>query len=412
MPGAAYFQNVMTLADARFEGKHVFVRVDFNVPIDKSGQVADDFRIKSSLPTINHILSHGGIPVLASHLGRPKGKPSAEFSLKPVADVLERLLGKKVSFAADCVGEDASRAARSLAPGEVLLLENLRFHAEEEANDPAFSRALASLGDLYVNDAFGTAHRAHASTVGVPRILKPALAGLLMEKEIKFLGRLLSGPDRPFIAILGGAKVSDKIEVIENLLRLVDGLLVGGGMANTFLKARGFDIGGSLFEEKSVCVAGQVMDTASSKGIPFVLPLDYVAASKIEAGAATVLLDRGTKVPKGFSIVDIGGKTISDFCGRISSAKTIFWNGPVGVFEIDDFSRGTAEVASAVAAASRQGAVSVIGGGDTASAVAKAGVASRITHISTGGGASLEFVGGIELPGIAALSRKSEIRKE
>jgi phosphoglycerate kinase len=406
MPGAAYFQNVMTLRDAGFEGRRVFVRVDFNVPVGKSGEVEDDFRIRSSLPTIEYLLSHGGVPVLASHLGRPKGRPSQEFTLRPVVSVLERLLGKKVRFAPDCVGEETSRMVRAVAPGEVLLLENLRFHAEEEANEPVFSRALASLADLYVNDAFGTSHRAHASTVGVPRILKPALAGLLMEKEIAFLGRLLSGPERPFIAILGGAKVSDKIEVIQNLLSRVDGLLIGGGMANTFLRARGFDIGSSLFEEKSVCIAGQIMDSAASTNVPFLLPADYVAASKIAAGAATVLLDRGTEVPRGFSLVDVGGKTIADFCDRISSAKTIFWNGPLGVFEIEDFSRGTREIARAVAAASGKGAVSVIGGGDTASAIDKAGVASEITHVSTGGGASLEFVGGIELPGIAALSKK------
>ena len=406
MPGTPYFRNVMTLQDATFGGKRVFVRVDFNVPIDNSGAVADDFRIRSSLPSLNYILSQGGVPVLASHLGRPKGKPAAEFSLKPVAEALERLLGSKVRFAPDCVGEETSRIARSLGAGDVLLLENLRFHAEEEANDPRFSRDLASLADLYVNDAFGTAHRAHASTVGVPGLLKPALAGLLMEKEIKFLGKLLAEPERPFLAILGGAKISDKIDVLKNLLSLVDGMLVGGGMANTFLKARGFEIGASLFEEKSVCVAGEIMDAASSKNIPLVIPLDFVAASKIAKGAATVLVDRGARLPKGFSIVDVGGKTIADFCGRIASARTVFWNGPLGVFEIEDFSRGTYEIAGAVAAASERGAVSVIGGGDTASAITKAGVASKITHVSTGGGASLEFVGGIELPGIAALSKK------
>jgi phosphoglycerate kinase len=329
-----------------------------------------------------------------------------EFSLEPVRSVLEGLVQTKVRLAPDCVGDDVDEMARTLPAGEVLLLENLRFHPEEEANDPAFARELASLADIYVNDAFGTAHRAHASTEGVARLVRPAVAGLLMEKEINFLGKLLAGPDRPLIAILGGAKVSDKIGVIKNLLGKVDGLLVGGGMANTFLKAEGLDVGASLVEEDSIRVAAEIISLAATSRVELVLPVDFVAASKIAAGADTVLADRTTPVPGGFAIVDIGPKTILKFCEKIGRARTIFWNGPVGVFEIEDFARGTLEVAGAVAAASSGGAVSVIGGGDTASAVAKAGVKDKMTHISTGGGASLEFVEGKELPGILALSKK------
>jgi phosphoglycerate kinase len=304
------------------------------------------------------------------------------------------------------VGDDVLKLARALPAGEVLLLENLRFHAEEEANDPTFARQLASLADVYVNDAFGTAHRAHASTEGVARLVRPAVAGLLMEKEIEFLGRLLAGPERPLIAILGGAKVSDKIGVIKNLMGMVDGLLVGGGMANTFLKAEGLDVGASLVEPASIGVAAEIISLAVSSRVDLVLPVDFVAASKIAVGADTVLMDKTSPVPKGFAIADVGPKTILRFCEKISTARTIFWNGPVGVFEIEDFARGTIEVAGAVAAASSKGAVSVIGGGDTASAVAKAGVKDKMTHISTGGGASLEFVEGKELPGILALSKK------
>jgi len=406
LAGAPYFQGVMTLKDVDFAGKRVFIRVDFNVPLTKDGRVGDDFRIRSSLPTIQYVLGKGGRPILASHLGRPKGKRAPEFSLEPARGVLEDLLRVKVRLAPDCVGDDVRKMARELPAGEVLLLENLRFHAEEEANDPDFARELASLADVYVNDAFGTAHRAHASTEGVARLLRPAVAGLLMEKEIEFLGRLLAGPDRPLVAILGGAKVSDKIGVIKNLMSKVDGLLVGGGMANTFLKAGGLEVGASLVEVPSLAVAAEILSLAASSRVELVLPVDFVAASKVAAGADTVLTDRTAAVPQGFAIVDIGPKTILKFCEKIGAARTIFWNGPVGVFEIEDFARGTFEVAAAVAAASTRGAISVIGGGDTASAVAKAGVKDKITHISTGGGASLEFVEGKELPGILALSKK------
>jgi phosphoglycerate kinase len=343
-------------------------------------------------------------------LGRPKGKPVPGLSLAPVRDALEALLGARVLLAPDCVGEEVRGMAASLAPGEVLLLENLRFHAEEEANDPGFSRELAALADVYVNDAFGTAHRAHASTDGVARLLRPAVAGFLLKKEIEFLGRLLGNPDKPFVAILGGAKISDKIGVLRNLLPRVDALLVGGGMANTFLKAEGFEIADSLFEETSLVAAREIARLAKAGGAFLLVPVDFIAASKVAEGAATVAVDRSGSVPKGFAIVDIGGVTISNFCREIGQARTIFWNGPPGVFEIDSFARGTLAMARAVADATSAGAISVVGGGDTVRAVAKAGVEDRMTHISTGGGASLEFVEGKELPGILALSRKGAVR--
>jgi len=403
MPLYRYFENIMTLADIDPAGKRVLVRVDFNVPLAGDGKVADDFRIRSSLPTIRYILGKGGRPILASHLGRPKGKPIPEFSMKLVKPTLERLLGTRVELAPDCVGARVLEMTRMLGPGAVLLLENLRFHPEEEANDPGFCRALASLADLYVNDAFGTAHRAHASTEGVARFLRPAVAGFLMEKEIEFLGRILANPDRPFVAILGGAKISDKIGVIKNLLDKVDSLLVAGGMANTFLKAQGLDVGSSLFEEGSLGVARELLSLAASKQVALLVPTDFVAASRVEAGAA---VEKGRRVPQGYAIVDIGAETIARFSEKIESSRTIFWNGPLGVSEIEDFATGTFEIARAVAKASDRGATSVVGGGDTASAVAKAGVAAQISHISTGGGASLEFIEGEELPGILALSKK------
>ncbi|MFH1312771.1 MAG: phosphoglycerate kinase [Candidatus Eisenbacteria bacterium] len=403
MAPARYFENRMTLRDVDVGGKRVLVRVDFNVPLD-DGKVADDFRIRSALPTIEYILDKGGAAVLLSHLGRPKGKRVAGLSMKPVRTALEQLLGKTVHLAPDCVGLEVERMASSLDAGDVLLLENLRFHPEEEANDPGFAGRLAALADIYVNDAFGTAHRAHASTVGVTHYLKPAVAGFLMEKELEFLGRLLANPQEPFIAILGGAKISGKIEVLKNLMDRVGSLLIGGGIANTFLKAAGHDIGGSLFEAASLDVASEIAGLAASKRVPFLLPDDFVAADRVEAGASTTVIDGNEAVPEGLSIVDIGEKTRRRFAEEIGRARTIFWNGPVGVFEIEDFSEGTFSVARAVADATGKGAVSVIGGGDTASAVARAGVSDKVTHISTGGGASLEFVEGRELPGIAALS--------
>lgn len=401
-----YFENRMTIRDVDVAGKRVLLRVDFNVPLSKDGRVEDDFRIRSSLPTIQYVLAKGGMPILISHLGRPKGKRVPELSMKPVSGVLESLLGVKIHLAPDCVGPDVAGLAQSLGPGEVLLLENLRFYTEETDNDPAFARKLAALADVYVNDAFGTAHRAHASTVGVADYLKPAVAGLLMEKEIEFLGNLLSEPERPFVAIIGGAKISGKIEVLKNLLDKVDGLLIGGGIANTFLKAGGYDIGASLCEEASLDVAQEIMGLAESRGVAFLLPEDFVVAGEVAAGACMRLMSKAQPVPKGYSIVDIGEQTLVQFVAAIEGARTTFWNGPVGVFEIDDFAGGTLEIARSVAAATEGGAVSIIGGGDTASAVAKAGVRDKITHISTGGGASLEFVEGKRLPGIAALSQK------
>jgi phosphoglycerate kinase len=405
MTAARYFQNRMTLKDVDVKGKRVLVRVDFNVPL-KGGKVQDDFRIRSALPTIRYIIERGGMPVLISHLGRPKGKRVPDLSLGPVREVLEDLLKVKVHLAPDCVGPEVSEMAGALAPGEVLLLENSRFHPEEEANDSDFARELAGLADLYVNDAFGTAHRAHASTEGVTRHLEPAVAGFLMEKEIEFLGTLLSAPKRPFIAIIGGAKISGKIEVLKNLLDRVDAILMGGGIGNTFLKATGYDTGGSLVEESSLDVAKEIAALATSKGVTLMLPEDFVAAGEVAPGACATPHDRSRGIPKGLAIVDIGEKTLVGFIAKIGDARTIFWNGPVGVFEIEDFARGTFEVARAVAMASQGGAVSVIGGGDTASAVARAGVTDKMTHISTGGGASLEFVEGKELPGIAALSER------
>jgi len=325
-----------------------------------------------------------------------------------VRKVLEDLLGVKVTLAPDCVGEEVKAMAAALGPGEVLLLENSRFHPEEKANDPGFAEQLASLADVFVNDAFGTAHRAHASTEGVTHYLKPAVAGFLIEKELKFFGQLMTDPRKPFVAVIGGAKITGKIEVLKNLLDTVDALLVGGGIANTFLKAQGRQIGNSLYEESTVDVAAEILQLAESKGVDLVLPEDAVIADRVEPGAAMGLVADGEPVPDGYSIIDVGPRTVVKFISLIGRASTIFWNGPLGVFEIEQFSHGTVEIARAVAAASEGGAVSVIGGGDTASAIARAGVTGMVTHISTGGGASLEFVEGRELPGIAALTMKGE----
>jgi phosphoglycerate kinase len=403
-----YFEDRMTLRDVDFAGKRVLIRVDFNVPLDMDGRITDDFRVRAALPTIKYVLENDGMPILASHLGRPKGKALPGLSLAPVRATLERLLGVEVKIAPDCVGEEVREMAASLGAGEVLLLENLRFHAEETDNDPAFAEELASLADVFVNDAFGTAHRAHASTEGVTHYLKPAVAGLLIEKELEFFGQLMSDPTRPFIAIIGGAKISGKIEVLKHLLDRVNALLIGGGIANTFLKAQGREIGSSLFEESTLDVASEILELARTKGVDLVLPDDVVVADRVENGAKIDHVTGNQPVPEGFSIVDIGERTVVKFIGLIGKASTVFWNGPLGVFEIDDFSHGTIEIARAVATVSQGGAVSVIGGGDTASAIARAGVTGMVTHISTGGGASLEFVEGRELPGIAALTRKGK----
>lgn len=403
-----YFENKMTVEDVDFTGKRVLVRVDFNVPLSKEGRVADDFRIRSAVPTLKYILKIGAKPILMSHVGRPKGKRVAEMSLAPVRDALEPLLGVKVKFAPDCVGDEVEKMVESLRNGEVILLENLRFHAEETANDLGFAEQLAGLGDMFVNDAFGTAHRAHASTEGITHFTSPSVAGLLLEREIEFLGNLLVKPERPFLAILGGAKISGKIDVIKNLMDKVDGMLIGGGMANTFLKAAGAEIGNSLCEESSLDLADEIVRRAEAGHVRFLLPVDYVAADKVEEGAKTATIGPGQSVADGYSIVDVGPTTVSLFTDEVMRARTIFWNGPLGVFEVDDFSRSTIELSKAVARATASGAVSVLGGGDTASAAKKAGVSEAMTHISTGGGASLEFIEGKELPGIAALTDRGE----
>jgi phosphoglycerate kinase len=388
----------LTIADLDLKGKQVFVRVDFNVPI-KDSKVTNDLRIREALPTIRYGLERDAILILASHLGRPKGKPKPEFSLAPVAARLSELLGKKVTFAPDCVGPDVEKLVQAAKPGDVILLENLRFHPEEEANDAEFSKKLAALARIYVNDAFGSAHRAHASTEGITKYVDRAAAGFLMEKELRYLGNALENPERPFVAILGGAKISDKIEVIENLLGKVDRLLIGGAMTFTFLKSQGKNIGKSLCEDDKLDLAKSLMERAQSR---IVLPLDAIASTGIEdeKGAHTV---PSGEIPENEMGLDIGPQASAEYADIIRPAKTIVWNGPMGVFEKDAFAAGTIKVAQAVADSS---SVSVIGGGDSAAAVAKAGVESKITHISTGSGASLEFLAGVTLPGVAALNDK------
>ncbi len=389
--------NKKMITDLDVRGKKVLVRVDFNVPI-KEGKVGDDTRIKAALPTIQYLLDNGAAVILCSHLGRPKGEPDPQFSLKPVANYLGTLIDVPVRFAEDCIGEKAETAAAGLQPGEVLVLENTRFHAGEKKNDPEMARQLASLADLYVNDAFGSAHRAHASTAGVTDYL-PSAAGFLLEKEIKYLGNTIADPERPFVAILGGAKVSDKIGVIENLLDKADQILIGGGMANTFFKAQGFDMADSLVEEDAIETAKGLLDKAEGK---LVLPVDMVIADAFDAEANSKTMDV-SDVPAGWRILDIGPKTVDAFDDVIAQAGTVVWNGPMGVFEFDKFAKGTFEIAEALA---RSNAISIVGGGDSASAINKSGLADKITHISTGGGASLEMLEGKELPGLAALDNK------
>ena len=389
--------NKKTIRDLDFHGKRVLVRVDFNVPI-KEGKVGDDTRMRAALPTLNYLLDQDAALVLCSHLGRPKGAPDPQYSLRPVANHLGKLLKSPVYFSEACVGPDAEKSAAALKPGEVLLLENTRFYPGETKNDPEMSRQLASLADLYVNDAFGSAHRAHASTEGVAKYL-PAVAGFLMEKEIQYLGQAIANPEKPFVAILGGAKISDKIGVIRNLLSKADQIIIGGGMANTFFKAQGYPVGDSLVEDEALETARQLILDGSTR---LRLPIDVVIADRFEADAEHKIMEMGP-VPDGWRILDIGPESVAAFSKVIANAGTIVWNGPMGVFEFPRFAQGTFEIAKAVAESS---ATSIVGGGDSVAAINQSGLAAKITHISTGGGASLEMLEGLALPGVVALLDK------
>jgi phosphoglycerate kinase len=402
----------LSIRDIDLTNKRVFIRVDFNVPLTEDGkEITDDTRIVATLPTIEYALHHKAKVILASHLGRPKGKPNPKYSLRPVVDRLRELLDAKehdysinVAFAPDCVGEIANELARQLESGQVLLLENLRYHAEEEANDPGFSKALALLADVYVNDAFGSAHRAHASTEGITHFLKPAVAGLLMEKEITYLGKALEAPEKPFVAIIGGSKISGKIDVIDNLLDKVDTLVIVGGMAYTFQRALGVTTGKSLVEEDKIDMAKAALEKAKAKGVNLLLPVDNILADNFAADAKTQPWDTSKNFPPDWQGLDIGPKSIKAIEEVVSTARTVVWNGPAGVFEFPRFAVGTNAIAKAVAA--NKAATSIIGGGDSVSAINQAGVADQITHISTGGGASLEFLEGKKLPGVEALTNK------
>ncbi|MFA6232740.1 MAG: phosphoglycerate kinase [Bacteroidota bacterium] len=395
--------NKMTIRDAVLQGKRALTRVDFNVPLGENGEITDDTRIVASLPTINAMIERGAAVILMSHLGRPKGKVDPAYSLRPVAARLAELLGHEVTFAPDCIGGEAEAMAAALQPGDVLLLENLRFHAEEETNDTHFARALAELGDVYVNDAFGTAHRAHASTEGVTHFLKPSLAGLLMEKEIDYLGRAVGNPERPYLAILGGAKISGKIDVISNLMQKVDVLLIGGGMMFTFLKAKGLEIGTSLLEDDKLELAHELLEQAAKNNKQLLLPVDTVVGKAFDNDTEMRTVNV-SEIPADMMGLDIGPETIALFSRHIKAAKTIVWNGPMGVFEMPNFARGTFAIAEALVQATKNGAVTIVGGGDSAAAINQAGLENEVSHVSTGGGASLELLEGKVLPGVAALT--------
>lgn len=390
--------NKAGIEQVQVQGKRVFARVDFNVPMDDNQNITDDTRIRAALPTIEHLINNGAKVILASHLGRPKGKVNPKYSLKPVAQRLSELLQKDVQMAPDCIGPEVENLVKQLQDGEVLLLENVRFHAEEEKNDPEFARKLAALAEIYVNDAFGTAHRAHASTEGIAKYI-PAYAGFLMKKEIDVMGKALENPVRPFIAIIGGAKVSDKIGVIENLINKVNTLIIGGGMANTFLKAKGYETGKSLVEEDKLELAKEMLELAKNKGVNFLLPTDVVVAKEFAATAPSQVVE-ASAIQSDDLALDIGPQSAEAFAQEIASAQTVIWNGPMGVFEMEPFAKGTERIAQAMAACN---GVTIVGGGDSVAAVEKMGVAQKLTHISTGGGASLEFLEGKVLPGVAAL---------
>ena len=392
----------LSVRDLDVKGKRVFMRVDFNVPLNEAGEITDDTRIQASLPTIKLILERGGRLILASHLGRPKGKVNPKMSLRPAATRLAQLLGQPVPFAADCIGEATEAVTEGLKDGDVLLLENLRFHPEEEKNVPEFAQKLARLADVYVDDAFGSAHRAHGSTEGITHYLSPCAAGLLMEKELEYLGKAVENVARPYVAIVGGAKVSDKIELLQNFLKIADTVLVGGAMAYTFLKAQGVEVGKSKTEDDKLDLAKSLLADAAARGKKFLLPVDHIVADKFDASAVAETVN-AVAIPADRIGLDIGPATRAAYAAEIAQAKTIVWNGPMGVFEMHQFAEGTLAIAKAVAASS---AVSIVGGGDSVSAVKKMGVADKVSHISTGGGASLEFLSGLTLPGVAALTEK------
>lgn len=393
----------LSIDDIGLSGKRVLVRVDFNVPLDEKGEVANDKRIVASLPTIKKIMADGGKAILMSHLGRPKGKRVPEMSLAPVAKRLEQLLGQPVKFVTDCIGPEVEKAVSELESGQCLLLENLRYYKEETDNDPEFAKKFAKLGDVYVNDAFGTAHRAHASTEGVTKYFKQCAAGYLMQNELKYLGMALADPQRPFVAVLGGAKISGKIDVITNLMDKVDAILIGGGMAFTFYKAMSREIGKSLLEPDKVDLAKQILNRAKEKQVGFFLPVDVVVASEAKEDASTQVV-ASDAIPSGMQGLDIGPKTLEAFASELEKAKTVVWNGPMGVFEVSKFAAGTIKIAQELARITEKGATTIVGGGDSASAVSKAGLKDKLSHISTGGGASLEFLEGKVLPGVAALT--------